>query len=47
MQTEVLILTIAAHSLHDSHPFSLIFTLLKVELYRLKPIASSYIHYDS
>lgn len=36
MQTEVIILTIAAHPLHASHPFNLIFTLLKRKHFRLK-----------
>lgn len=36
MQTEVIILTFPAHSLHVSHPFNLIFTILKRKLFRLK-----------
>lgn len=46
MQTEVIILTIAAHPLHASHPFNLIFILLKRKHFRLKHSLSRTVIYE-
>lgn len=46
MQTEVIIVTIAAHPLHASHPFNLIFTLLKRKHFRLKHSLSHTVIYE-